>query len=215
MVDLHLAILHQCIALIISRDVSRTKGETVFSEWKANCRRTKGPRGWPHPSRHQHGKALKLGRLLTRVVHVPPPCERVKYGVTRFPSKPVIRLEGVVSLVSSPLSCFDGCRSQTISMLFLASLNRHFQRSTVYTKIWLKNIVPFLWEAVSLQLHVKWQWMYNFEINICIASDHLEIINFPKKYTFHAIQYRCLVNSRNSYTETLSPHLNWSRRLLK
>lgn len=78
--------------------------ETLLLEWKANCRRTKGPRGWPHPSRHQHGKALKLGRLLTRVVHVPPPCERVKYGVTRFPSKPVIRLEGVVPSLF-PLSC--------------------------------------------------------------------------------------------------------------
>lgn len=85
------------------------KGDGTLLEWKANCRRTKGPRGWPHPSRHQHGKALKLGRLLTRVVHVPPPCERVKYGVTRFPSKPVIRLEGVVPSLFPLSFCLGRC----------------------------------------------------------------------------------------------------------
>lgn len=106
--------------------------ETLLLEWKANCRPTKGPRGWPHPSRHQHGKALKLGRLLTRVVHVPPSCERVKYGVTRFPSKPVIRLEGVVPGLF-PLSYLGRCRSQTTSIPFLASLNRQtrFQKTLV------------------------------------------------------------------------------------
>jgi len=119
--------------------------ETVLPEWKANCRRTKGPRGWPHPSRHQHGKALKLGRLLTRVVHVPPPCERVKYGVTRFPSKPVIRLEGVVPDLL-PLSYLERCRSQTTSIPFLASLNR---------QTWFQEIAAYLVCKASVFRYVK------------------------------------------------------------
>lgn len=149
--------------------------ETVLLEWKANCRRTKGPRGWPHPSRHQHGKALKLGRLLTRVVHVPPPYERVKYGVTRFPSKPVIRLEGVVPDLL-PLSYLGRCRSQTTSIPFLASLNRQtwFQEIAAYRvcKPWvfryvkIIRIASLLRQDLNVLLHEKCRCNFINAMNI-------------------------------------------------
>lgn len=56
------------------------------------------------------------------MVHVPPSYERVKYGVTRFPSKPVIRLEGVVSPASSLFPASDDAEAKRPPYLSLRLL---------------------------------------------------------------------------------------------